>query len=87
MKTETFASNWELASARSVNVLKNMIDAGMPASQISAASYADTQPVAENKTAEGKLMNRRSAIVIIPDLSGLPGNDELEKIVTAEPQQ
>lgn len=81
MKSETFASNWELASARAVTVLKTMLDAGMPASQVSAASYADTQPVADNSTAEGKKLNRRIAIVIVPDLSGLPGNEELAKMV------
>lgn len=81
MKSESFASNWELASARAVTVLKTMLDAGMPAPQVSAASYADTQPVADNSTSEGKKLNRRISIVIVPDLSGLPGNEELSKLV------
>lgn len=85
MKSAAFPSNWELASARAITVLKTMVDAGMPASQISGATYGDTQPVADNATPEGKKLNRRIAIVIVPDLSGLPGNEEIEKIVTDAP--
>ncbi|MFZ3231698.1 MAG: OmpA family protein [Pseudobdellovibrio sp.] len=84
MKSEIYPSNWELASARAMTVVKTMIDAGLSAGQISGASYADTQPVAVNATAEGKKLNRRIAIVIVPDLSGLPGNEELEKIVAPD---
>lgn len=80
IKSETYPSNWELASARAVTVLKTMVDAGMPPVQVSASSYGETQPVADNKTPEGKGFNRRIAIVIVPDLSGLPGNEELEKL-------
>lgn len=83
MKSAIYPSNWELASARAMTVVKTMLDAGMPAEQISGASYADTQPVADNSTAEGKKLNRRIAIVIVPDLSGLPGNEELEKTLGA----
>jgi chemotaxis protein MotB len=80
IKTSTYASNWELASARGMTVLKTMLDAGMPADRISAASYGDTQPIAVNETDEGKAQNRRIAIVIVPDLSGLPGFDELNQL-------
>lgn len=80
MKSELYPSNWELASARAISVVKTMIDAGLPADQISGASYADTQPVTDNSTAEGKKQNRRISIVIVPDLSGLPGNEEIEKM-------
>ncbi|OFZ30103.1 MAG: hypothetical protein A2622_09630 [Bdellovibrionales bacterium RIFCSPHIGHO2_01_FULL_40_29] len=80
IKSELYPSNWELASARSLTVLKTMIDAGLPADQISGSSYADTQPTADNATPEGRKLNRRIAIVIVPDLSDLPGNDEIEKL-------
>ncbi len=53
--TAVFPSNWELASARAITVMKSMIDAGMPA-------------------------NRRIAIVVVPDLSTLPGYEELQKL-------
>jgi len=80
MKSDSYPSNWELASARAITVVKTMIDAGLPAEQVSAASYADTQAVADNATPEGKKLNRRISIVIVPDLSGLPGNEEIEKM-------
>jgi chemotaxis protein MotB len=80
MKSEIYPSNWELASARAITVVKTMIEAGLPAEQISAASYADTQAIADNSTPEGKKQNRRISIVIVPDLSGLPGNEEIEKM-------
>jgi chemotaxis protein MotB len=80
IKTSVYPSNWELASARSMTVVKTMLDAGMPADRISGASYGDTQPVSINETEDGKAQNRRIAIVIVPDLSGLPGFDELNKL-------
>jgi chemotaxis protein MotB len=80
IKSNVFPSNWELASARAISVLNTMIDAGMPAERVSAASFGDTQPTADNSTPEGRSANRRIAIVIVPDLSQLPGFDELNRI-------
>ena len=77
--TGIFPSNWELASARAVNVVKTMIENGMPAERVSAASFAETSPARPNTTAEGKAANRRIAIVVVPDLSSLPGYEELQK--------
>lgn len=81
--TAVFPSNWELASTRALNVTKAMIDNGMPAERVSAASYGDTTPVQANDTPEGKAANRRIAIVIVPDLSTMPGYDELNKLGSA----
>ena len=81
IKSSQYPSNWELASARAMTVLKTMLEAGMPASRISGASYAETQPVAQNDTSEHRAQNRRIAIVIVPELSGLPGYDELNRLV------
>lgn len=82
ISTAQFPSNWELAAARAITVLKSMTEAGMPAGRISAAAFADTRPVAPNETTEGKAQNRRIDIVIVPDLSALPGFDELKKVDT-----
>ena len=78
--TDRFPSNWELASARAITVVRTLMDAGVPAARISAASYADTRPAAANDTPEGKAANRRIEIVVVPDLSDLPGTEELEKL-------
>jgi chemotaxis protein MotB len=80
VSTAQYPSNWELASARATNVLKVMIEAGMPKERISAASYGDSRPAQANDSAEGKAANRRIEISIVPDLSGLPGFDELQKV-------
>lgn len=82
INSKQFPSNWELASARALNVVKTMIKAGIPESRISAASFADTKPVMANKSKEGRAANRRIDIVVIPDLSKLPGYEELQQIST-----
>lgn len=80
IKTAQYPSNWELAADRSINVLKAMVDAGMPANRVSAAAFADTVPAASNATPEGQAQNRRIEIAIVPDLSSLPGASEIEKM-------
>jgi len=74
-----YKSNWELASARALTVLHAMIDAGLPAERISAASFGDARPAKANDTPENKAANRRIEIVVVPDLSSLPGFEELQK--------
>lgn len=74
-----YKSNWELASARALTVLHAMIDAGLPAERISAASFGDSRPAKPNDTPENKAANRRIEIVVVPDLSSLPGFEELQK--------
>ena len=79
ISTAVFPSNWELASSRALNVTHFMIDSGMPPERISAASFGDTYPRQNNDTTEGKAANRRIAIVVVPDLSSMPGYNELSK--------
>jgi chemotaxis protein MotB len=83
--TAQYASNWELASARALSVLKTMVDSGMKPEQISAASFGPHQPIRPNDTAENKALNRRIEIVVVPDLTGLPGFDELQRVSGASP--
>lgn len=74
-----YATNWELAAARAINVVKALVDGQMPPERLSAASYSQFKPAQANDTKEGKAANRRIEIVLVPDLSGLPGFDELER--------
>ncbi len=80
ISTTAFASNWELASARALTVVKTMMQNSMPTTRLSAASFADAQPISTNDTPDGKALNRRIEIVIVPDLSSLPGYEELQKL-------
>ncbi len=79
-----YPSNWHLASGRALGVIEHLITAGMSPEHLSAASYGDEHPVATNATPEGKASNRRIEIVVMPDLSNLPGYDELTGIATAD---
>lgn len=78
--TKRFGDNWELAAARALGVRATLEAAGMKPTQLSAASFAQTHPVADNNTVAGKAANRRIEIVLSPDLSALPGAEELESL-------
>lgn len=82
IRTAQYPSNWELASARSIAVVKALLEAGLPADRVSAASYAEFKPVMQNESLEGRAANRRIEIVVVPDLSSLPGFEELKNLPT-----
>jgi chemotaxis protein MotB len=72
IKSSKFPSNWELSTARSVTVARFLAEKGVDPSRLSAAGYADTQPVASNAEKEGRQQNRRIEIVLMPNLDELP---------------
>ncbi len=74
-----FANNWELAAGRALGVRDTLEAAGMKPTQLSAASFGETRPVADNGSEAGKAANRRIEIVLVPDLSALPGAEELKR--------
>jgi chemotaxis protein MotB len=78
--TAQYPSNWELAAARAITVLKTMVEGGLAPDRVSAASFGETRPVATNETQDGKALNRRIEIIIVPDLSTLPGFEELKRV-------
>jgi len=61
-----YPTNWELAGARAASVVRLFDDSGLPARRMLAVSMADVQPVASNKTAEGRARNRRIEIRLRP---------------------
>ena len=79
IKSAKFRSNWDLSTARAVEVLNFMVAAGMEAKRVSAAGYADQSPVAGNDTPENKAKNRRIEITLVPNLDDLPPIDEALK--------
>ncbi|MCA9531866.1 MAG: OmpA family protein [Myxococcales bacterium] len=83
--TARFRNNWDLSTARAVNVVLFLIDHGLAANRLSAAGYADTQPVASNETADGRAHNRRIEIVLLPNLDELPDLSSLEQKPAAKP--
>jgi chemotaxis protein MotB len=77
--TAKFPSNWELSTARAVVVVNFMIKSGMEPQRLSAAGFADTDPVASNDTPEGKAQNRRIEIELLPNLEELPKLEDPSK--------
>jgi chemotaxis protein MotB len=67
-----FASNWELSVARSLAVVKVLQDAGVDPTRISASGFAEFQPISANDTPEGRSLNRRIEIVLVPIEGALP---------------
>ncbi|MBN2801858.1 MAG: OmpA family protein [Deltaproteobacteria bacterium] len=81
ISSSKFKSNWELSAARAVSVVEHLIEQGMRSENLSAAGYADTQPVSSNETSTGRAQNRRIEIVLLPNLDELPDLSSLEKMV------
>ncbi|CAM4396339.1 OmpA/MotB family protein [Saccharibacillus endophyticus] len=64
-----YADNWELSGDRALSVLRYFIDVrGLDASQFQYAGYADTRPVGDNSTAQGRQQNRRVEITVLRQL-------------------
>src|SRR5581483_4861437 len=64
---KTFASNWELSTARATEVVKYFLaHSHLPAERLLAVGRADTVPVATNTTEEGRQQNRRIEILLLP---------------------
>lgn len=63
---DRFWTNWELSTARATSVVHYLEQSGIDRSLLSAAGYADTQPVSENETSEGRASNRRIEIILEP---------------------
>lgn len=79
IRTERFPSNWELSMARSLEVVKLLIDAGVPPEMLSAAGSAEFDPLVANDTDENKAMNRRVELVFVPKIDELPGMGDVLK--------
>ncbi len=85
IRTRRFPSNWELSTQRAVNVVRFLLEQGFEATRLSAAGYADTQPVASNETPSGRQQNRRIEIVLLPNFDELPDLSQLESLRCGEP--
>lgn len=74
ISTPRFRSNWELSSARAVTVAQVLMQDNMNPRRFTVSGYADTVPLGDNLTAEGRALNRRVEIVIRQGL-----DDQLEQ--------
>jgi chemotaxis protein MotB len=71
IRTARFPTNWELSTGRALRVMHFLKEQGVPAAALSAAGYADVDPVSTNDTLEGRKQNRRTEITLQPDINDL----------------
>lgn len=64
INTPRFPTNWHLAAARSIAVLRYMIEAGdIDPSRVAASGYGSTRPLVPNDSPENRAVNRRVEFV------------------------
>ena len=74
-KSTYMQDNWDLSVMRATSITKILIKAGMSPNQITAAGKGEFSPLAGNDNAQNKQKNRRTEIIVTPNL------DELFKIL------
>ncbi len=77
--TARFPSNWELSTARATSVVMILVEGGVAPTTVSAAGYGEFHPRADNETPEGKALNRRIEIIMVPELQTLPDPGEVRR--------
>ena len=78
IQTARFPSNWELSTARAVEVVKLLVASGVDTRQLSAAGYSEFDPIAGNETPDGRGKNRRIEITLQPNLDELVTAPEIK---------
>lgn len=69
MNSEKIKDNWELSVLRATSIVHILTgDGKMDPTRLTASGRGETQPVADNKTAEGRALNRRTEIILTPRL-------------------
>jgi chemotaxis protein MotB len=66
IKHSKWKSNWELSAHRALSVLEYLEGKGVSPERLSASGFGEYKPVASNDTVEGRQLNRRVEIVILP---------------------
>jgi len=69
IKTKTIEDNWDLSTARATSIVRLLtIEYGFDSERITASGRSQFHPVDTNTTAEGRASNRRTEIILSPDL-------------------
>lgn len=71
-----YPSNWELAAARSAQVVRLFVDAGVSPERLSVVSFGEYAPIASNETPAGRAKNRRIEIRLQPVPEAAPAEAE-----------
>ncbi|HWL69832.1 MAG TPA: peptidoglycan -binding protein [Geminicoccus sp.] len=59
ISTPAFPSNWELSTARAINVARFLVENGLPPGRVAAAGFAEFRPLDPADTEEAYQRNRR----------------------------
>ncbi|NMD07412.1 MAG: OmpA family protein, partial [Phyllobacteriaceae bacterium] len=59
IQSPEFKSNWELSSARAINVVKFLVAQGVAPRHLVAAGFGEFQPLVEGDSEDAKSENRR----------------------------
>ncbi len=72
IKTNLFKDNWDLSTARATSIVRILTtDFKFDASRITATGKSYFHPVKTNETTEGRASNRRTEVILSPDLKEL----------------
>jgi len=72
IKTKLFKDNWDLSTARATSIVRILtIDYGFDPNRITASGRGEFHPIKANETAEGRAGNRRTEVILSPDLKEL----------------
>ena len=64
VRSRQFASNQALSEERATQVMQMLQAAGVPASRLEAVGKGDSDPIGDNRTAQGRAQNRRVEIIV-----------------------
>ncbi|MGE0867228.1 MAG: OmpA family protein [Kofleriaceae bacterium] len=67
LKSSVFADNWQLSTARALNVTRMLVKAGMKAENLVAAGVGEHDPLGKDRA-----KNRRIELVLLPAINELP---------------
>lgn len=74
-KSPYMQDNWDLSVMRATSITKILTDAGLSPNQVTASGKGEYSPLTANDTPQNKAKNRRTEIIITPNL------DEIFKIL------
>src|SRR5690554_297501 len=70
IKTATYKDNWDLSVARATSMVRLLQEThDISAERLTASGRGEYEPKASNSTATGRAKNRRTEIILSPDLS------------------
>jgi chemotaxis protein MotB len=72
IQTNKFKDNWDLSTARATSIVRILTkDNGFDPMRITASGKGEFHPINSNDTAEGRAGNRRTEVILSPDLKEL----------------